>query len=74
MGSKDDPIVDGLNAEWPEIDHFDPQEWKLLFKLLCENDGKLKLEQGLTDYGKQVLHSVQNKIGILVVGVGMYRG
>lgn len=58
-----------LDNEWPEIEDFEPQEWKLLFKLLCENKAKLELDKGMTDYGKQLLSDVQRKIGILVVGV-----
>lgn len=58
--------------KWPEIEDLDPQEWKLLFMLLCENRAKIKLDEGLTEYGKDLLKQVQRKIGILVVGVDIY--
>jgi len=57
--------------DYPDIEEFDIYEWKLLFKLLCENPAALELDKGLTDFGKQQLHSVQRKIGIRVVGVDM---
>lgn len=55
--------------DWPSIEEFNIHEWKLLFKLLCENPEKLELDKGLSEFGKQQLHSVQRKIGIRVVGV-----
>lgn len=55
----------------PAIEEFDPDEWKLLAMLLCENRGKHDLNYGLTEHGQQLLHSVQRKIGIRVLGVDM---
>jgi hypothetical protein len=46
-----------------------PREETLLFKLLCENEGGHDLTKGLTPYGITILHSLQRKIGIIVVGV-----
>ena len=53
----------------PEVEDFEPNEWKALIMLLCENRGGLDLDAGLTDYGKTLLVSLQRKIGIIVVGV-----
>jgi hypothetical protein len=59
--------------DMPEIEEFDNDEWKLLFKLLVENPADLDLFKGLSPHGIKLLHSVQRKLGIRVVGVDPYR-
>jgi hypothetical protein len=53
----------------PEVEEFDPQEWKLLFMLLAENRGGINFYQHLTPYGVAMLDSVRRKLGVRVVGV-----
>ena len=58
----------------PEVEEFDPQEWKLLFMLLAENRGGINFHTGLTPYGIGILQEIQRKLGIRVVGVEMAYG
>jgi hypothetical protein len=53
----------------PEVEEFEPSEWKLLFMVLCENRGQVELTKGLTHYGEYLMMSIQRKLGIMVAGV-----
>jgi hypothetical protein len=53
----------------PPAEELDRDDYKVLFMILCENRGKLDLEKGLTEHGKQLLQAVKRKIGINAVGV-----
>ena len=52
--------------EFPQVEEFDSQEWKLLFKYLVENHGST---DGLTRYGELLLASIKRKLAIRVIGI-----
>ena len=58
-----------MDEPYPEVEEFDPDDWKVLFMLVCENRAGLDLTKGMTDHGKELLREVQRKIGIAAVGV-----
>jgi hypothetical protein len=60
--------------EMPDYEDFEPNEWKLLFMMLCENRAGLDLNKGLTPHGQYLLLELQRKIGINVVGVEASHG
>jgi hypothetical protein len=64
-------VTDDISTliDYPKEEELTVNEWKLLFMLLCENRAGLELDKGLTPYGKELLRSVQRKLGINVVGV-----
>ena len=62
-------MTDPFSYQEIEVEEFDPDEWKLLFTMLCENRAKHDFSKGLTPYGQVLLDSVSRKVGIRVVGV-----
>jgi ribosomal protein L31E len=61
--------MDFKDFEFPEREELDDEEEKLLFKMLCENVAKLDLHKDLAPHGIELLHSLQRKLGINVIGV-----
>ena len=67
-------MAEMLDFADPEIEDFEPNEWKLLFMLLAENRGGINFHAGLTPYGIAMLGEVQRKLGVRVVGVDLAHG
>lgn len=61
--------VEPAVGPYPDVEDFDPQEWKLLFMMLVENRGGVDLAGPLTPYGAGLLEAVKRKLAIRVVGV-----
>jgi ribosomal protein L31E len=61
--------MDFKDFEFPEREELDGEEEKLLFMMLCENRAKLDLHKDLAPHGIELLHSLQRKLGINVIGV-----